>query len=126
MGKNKEGNAFPVTLSFYRKHVDICNEAILEAGFSNPTDFVTTIIEDWERKRGSGFLKEYIVLLVQPFLITLFLLLYSFEAGILWLNIIGGILASIMWYFAYRFTLQLRGIDPRNHWKSKRKRKTQE
>ncbi len=125
MSNDNEGNAVPVTVSFYRKQIDICNEAIVEAGFNNPSQFLRLLVEDWDKKRGTGLSKEFLMLIVEPFLIILFMLLYSFEAGILWLNIIGGVLASAFWYFAYRFSLELKGIDPRTHFKSKRKQKKQ-
>lgn len=125
MGNIKEGNAVPVSLSFYQKHIDICNEAILEAGFNNPSEFTQLLIEDWDKKRGTGLSKEFLILVLEPFLIIVFILLYSFEAGLLWLNIVGGVLASAFWYFAYRFSLELKGIDPRTHWKAKRRRKKQ-
>lgn len=126
MGNTKEGNAVPVSLSFYQEHIDICNDAILNAGFNNTSEFTQLLIKDWDKKRGTGLGKEFLILILEPFLIILFMLLYSFEAGILWLNIIGGVLASAFWYFAYRFSLELKGIDPRTHWKAKRKFRKQE
>jgi len=122
MGNTKEGNAEPVSLSFYRKHIDICNDAIKHAGFNNPSEFTQLLIEDWDKKRGTGLSKEFLMLVLESFLIILFMLLYSFEAGILWLNLVGGVLASAFWYFAYRFSLELKGIDPRTHFKSKHKK----
>ena len=120
MGK-KEGTAKPVSISLYQEHIEIINDAIINAGCYNPANFVQTIIEDYKH-RDTGVLRQFLMLVIQPFLIIIFMMLYSFEANLIWLNLISGVLASAFWYYAYKFTLMTRGIDPRTHFKSKKKR----
>ena len=116
----KQGNSIPTSISLYPRHIEVVNNAILNEGYNTPAHFIQTLVEDHDQREREIF-KDFLLYLLYPFLIIFLTIMYAYATNNVWLGLFGGTLASIFWYSVYRYTLKSRGIDPRTHWKSKRK-----
>jgi len=118
-----EGNATSVSISLYREHIDIINDAVMNDDFRNPADVVQTLLIRYDTERLRRFTHNFLLYIFQPFFIVLLLILYAYAINNVWLSIFSGICASFFLYLVVIGTLRMHGKDPKKWGKSKKRRK---